>query len=385
MVTAPRESPIRLAWYVHPLRLGGQERFLLRLARCLDPRKVRVSAIFASKGEVVEHFAANGVETRVLAFRSFRLGFEELARTLSSHSIDLVQTNMFTPLAAIAAGQVGIPHIWRVGGHPDVALRRMSPDDRRNQLQLAALQSAAVVCNSQFVAHSFAALPVSSPVVIRNGIPLPPVLEEPAAKNRLSKALRICMLAHFDPQKRHEDLIRAAAEIHAQLPRARFFLFGSTFAEPSMVAYKKHLRGLVKSLGLQGVVIMRRTHDARAELFRATASVMPSIDESSSNAILESMACGTPVVAADSGGNSEMIETGFNGLLVTPRSPERLAQALLEIVRNPSRALQLADRARERIRSDYDIDACARRYEKLYQSCVPNPGLERPRDATCAA
>jgi len=385
-VTEKTHSPIRIAWYVHPLRLGGLEYFLLRLAERLDPAVVRIIAMFASKGEVADTFAERGIETQVLGFRSFRHGFETLAGALVSQRIDIVQTNMFTPLAAIAAGHAGVPHIWRVGGHPDVALRRMSPKERRGQLEIMALQSAAIICNSHFVSEPFAGLPGPRPVVIRNGIALVPSDQPPHnAMPDTSKPPRICMLAHFDPQKRHEDLIRAAALLKDQLPLARFYLFGSTFGEQSMVAYRRELRALIKSLGLAGVVIMRRTRDARSELLRATLSVMPSIDESSSNAILESMSSQTPVVAADSGGNREMITSNLDGLLIKPRSPELLAEAILKLVQNPLLSQEIARKAYKRLGADYDIDQCARRHQEFYRDCIAANSKGLAGRSGCAA
>ncbi|MBJ45086.1 MAG: hypothetical protein CMJ80_17730 [Planctomycetaceae bacterium] len=377
--------PLRVGWYIHPLRLGGLEHFLLRLAKKLDPQHVEIVGIFARKGEVVDAFTGCGIETKILNFRSFRHGFENLSESLLSHRIDLVQTNMFTPLAAIAAEHVGLPHIWRVGGHPDVALRRMNPDERRMHLEVMAAQSTAIVCNSQFVAEPFAGFSGPKPVIIRNGVAN--VLEyqvRAPSKKHLRNLPRICMLAHFDPQKRHEDLIRAAALVITRFPQARFALYGSTFGETSMVAYRKELRKLIISLGLEGVVIMKRTKDAVAELCRATVSVMPSINESSSNAILESMACGTPVIAADSGGNKEMIDSSTNGLLVTQCAPEELANAILNLLQEPAFAQKIAISASQKIRHDYDLDICATRYLTLYRSCMNDLKTVDPENSKCA-
>ena len=364
---------MRIAWYVHPLRLGGLEKFLIRLARQLDTEQVRVVAFFLSHGKVSEAFIEQGVESHVLESPTFRTAYESLSEAYARHHIDAVQTNMFTPLAAIAAGQKRIPHIWRVGGHPDVALRRMNPSARREQLEIMALQSAAVICNSDFVAESFTGIAGPPPIVIRNGIARQhPSQRPPLAKPSSPKELRICMLAHFDEQKRHEDVIRAAARVNHHLPTAKFFLFGSTFGEESSVRYRRSLRVLVKELGLDGVVIMRTTQQAGLELRRATVSLMPSVDESSSNAILESMACGTPVIAADSGGNKEMIESGLDGLLVQPHSPDALAKAILEVTQNSDLASRLAKGGHQRLERDYDISRCARQYEQFYRKCLDN-------------
>lgn len=372
------DEPIRVGWYVHPTRLGGLENFLLRLASRLDPARVRLLALFGGEGEVVEAFTAAGIESRTFCFDNFGAGFKALCRTIETDRLDLIQTNMFTPLAALAASKVGVPHIWRVGGHAKVALRHMPEADGYSLLDMVSSHSASIVCNSDYVAEPLAGLPGPGPIVIRNGIPLAgdaaatfpdACLEERTLRS--SDPPRICMFAHFDRQKRHEDFIRAAALVAPQFRGVRFLLFGATFGEASMEGYRDELRSLTVSLGLEDTVTIQRTRCADSELAQATLSVLPSVDESSSNAILEAMARGVPVIAADSGGHPEMIDHDRTGLLVPPNSPGELAVAIVELLRDRRRAERLAGGALETARKTYDIDACARRYEALYRECPP--------------
>lgn len=370
------DEPLRVGWYVHPMRLGGMESFLLRLASRLDPERVQLRALFGAEGEVVEAFTAAGIESRTFAFDDFGDGFKALCRSIETDRLDLIQTNLFTPLAALAAGKVGIPHIWRVGGHARIVLRRMSEEDGRSLLDMMSRHSTSIVCNSDFVAEPLAGLAGPKPVVIRNGISLPGGSAAGSRGAHLEERTwrpgappRICMFAHFDRQKHHEDFIRAAALVAPHFRGVRFLVFGSTFGEASMVAYRDELESLVASLGLEGTVTMQRTSQPDAELAQATLSVLPSVDESSSNAILEAMARGVPVIAADADGHREMIEHDRTGLLVPPRSPDQLAAAILELLRDRHRAERLAAGALETVRTTYDLGACARRYEALYREC----------------
>ncbi|HUP23851.1 MAG TPA: glycosyltransferase [Thermoanaerobaculia bacterium] len=84
-------------------------------------------------------------------------------------------------------------------------------------------------------------------------------------------------------------------------------------------------------------------------LLRASdAFVLASHDEGLSNAVLEAMATGLPVVATDVGGHSEVIVDGRSGLLVPPRDVDRLAQALEQVVREPEISRRLGEQARSR-------------------------------------
>lgn len=375
-VDGSRERPIRLAWFVHPLRLGGVENFLLRLARELDPDQIGVVALFHQRGPVSDAFAEAGVEVHISSSESFEQGFTGLVELLASLDLDAVQTNLYSPLAAVAAGTIGLPHIWRVGGHPDVALRRLPPDERRAQVELMALQSCGIVCNSDHVRGAFEGIAGPQPIVIRNGVPV----ADPNDTTRLDQGdrpPRVCMLAHFDPQKRHEDLLRAAPRVLEQAPGTSFRLLGSTFEEPTLHAYRTELDELVRALELEEHVEFAATSEAAIELQRARVSVLPSIGESSSNAILESFAAGTPVVAADSAGNSEMIESGVEGLLVPPRDPTALAEAILDVLADPAYGERLARGGLRRLQSTYGIETCARQYEEFYRDrlgqAVENP------------
>ena len=360
-----RRPPMRIAWFVHPLRLGGVEHFLLRLAQELDPERIQVVVVFHARGPVVDAFSHAGLEVQTGGNESFEHGFAELVERLGSLELDAVQTNLYSPLAAVAAGTLGLPHLWRVGGHPDIALRRLPLDERKAQVELMALQSRGIVCNSEYVRNAFRGVAGPAPALIRNG--MPPLQPALAATEPTDPSGTICMIGHFDPQKRHEDLIRAAPRVLRAFPDTCFSLFGSTFDEPTLQAYRDDLDDLIRSLDLQSRMVLGPTNQPDTELRRSSVSVLPSVGESSSNAILESFAAGTPVVAADSAGNAEMIEPGVTGLLVPPREPEALAEAILAILADPDLARRLAEGGRRRLHAVYGIEACARAYEAFYR------------------
>ena len=82
---------------------------------------------------------------------------------------------------------------------------------------------------------------------------------------------------------------------------------------------------------------------------------------------LESMACGTPVVAIREGGYRETVVDGVTGLLVEP-DPSAIAAAILEITRNPALASQLGERGRERVRQCWTWEQAGQRLEAILES-----------------
>lgn len=99
--------------------------------------------------------------------------------------------------------------------------------------------------------------------------------------------------------------------------------------------------------------------------------VLPSRSEGMSNALLEAMSVGLPIVATDVGGNREVLDEGRAGLLVAP-SAAGLAEGIATLLDDPGRARELGRRARERVEGEHEIGTMVRRYEDLYASLVPS-------------
>ena len=110
---------------------------------------------------------------------------------------------------------------------------------------------------------------------------------------------------------------------------------------------------LAKHMGLSGKVLFLGfvPHDELPIYYNmADVYVLPSLYEEWSNTIMEAMACGTPVVATDVGGNSYLIKNMETGLLIPPRNPKILAEALSAILDNKELAIKLAENAMREIR-----------------------------------
>ena len=89
--------------------------------------------------------------------------------------------------------------------------------------------------------------------------------------------------------------------------------------------------------------------------------------EGSPLSVMEYMEEGKPVVATAVGGIPDLVDDGVNGLLVPPREPERLAEAIAELLSDPARRAQMGERGRELRRSEYSIEATVRRIAELYE------------------
>lgn len=101
----------------------------------------------------------------------------------------------------------------------------------------------------------------------------------------------------------------------------------------------------------------------------ADVVVVPSLQENLPNVILESMACGTPVVAFDIGGNRDIIDHKINGYLAKPYESDDLAEGILWVLKNRD-LFNLSEKAREKIVSKFDAKVVVKQYIELYREII---------------
>lgn len=99
----------------------------------------------------------------------------------------------------------------------------------------------------------------------------------------------------------------------------------------------------------------------------ADVTIVPSLSENLSNTIMESLSCGTPVVAFNIGGNSDMIDHEKNGYLAKEKDSEDLGKGIEWcLLHNEGGAL--SENARKKVMNNYTIDIVSKQYKELYES-----------------
>jgi glycosyltransferase involved in cell wall biosynthesis len=93
---------------------------------------------------------------------------------------------------------------------------------------------------------------------------------------------------------------------------------------------------------------------------------LPSLTEGTPMSLLEAMACGIPVVASAVGGVPDVIQSGKNGILVSPGKPEELKEAIVHLLENKSLQKNLSQEAQITIKMNYNIEHWAKRIEEQY-------------------
>lgn len=212
---------------------------------------------------------------------------------------------------------------------------------------------AAIVANSDMVRRYAARrerTPVGKFVVLRNGVEVP-LPQPPPAAWVADGRVGVGIVASLTPVKRHDLLLRAWAVLESgkAAGSARLFVLGDG---PGSEA----LQGLAGELGLKECVnFVGAVDNVPAWLQRLDVGVLCSDREGLSNAILEYMACGLPVVATATGGNAELVDAD-NGLLVPPGDEQALAAALERLILDGGLRRALGEASRRRIDDSFTWD-----------------------------
>ena len=128
-------------------------------------------------------------------------------------------------------------------------------------------------------------------------------------------------------------------------------------------------RARVREWGIEGSVRFVGSRVDVPDLLRASdLFAHPSREEGFSNAILEAMAAGLPVVACAVGGNPEAVVDGETGRLVPPRDPERFADAMAELIADESKRRNFGEAGLRRAAERFSLDRMVEEMESLYES-----------------
>lgn len=204
-------------------------------------------------------------------------------------------------------------------------------------------------------------LPAARILAILNGIALAPFAGA-SAVDFSSREPALVMVARLSKQKDHATLIHALA-----LLRARGLTPVLHLAGGGKSAHRKPLEQLVNALGLQDQVrFLGVIRNVPALLMQSQIAVLSTHYEGMPLALIEGMAAGCAVVASHVPGVREIIREGIDGILVAPKDPAALADALEALLKNPEHAAKLACAARDRALSEFSVERMHQGYERLF-------------------
>ena len=377
---------MRILFLIDNLRPGGAQKALLAIATALktagsEPAVWCLGGTSSIEGE----FAAAGVPVLGRHASAWRTLCQPLTlvRYLKREKVDLLQTFLFhADVTGRIAGRIA--RGWRRRNRPCVVSSVRASNLRNHWWQFLLARSTArwadaftsVSWRSLQFAAEHEGVDLARARVIPNGIDLdswqmPPRDEARRALELSPEDFVVATVGRLHKQKGHKYLLQAAVEVLRERPNARFLIagYGPLREELEARAQALNLAGRVRFLGYR--------RDVETLLSASDLFVLPSLWEGMSNAVLEAMAAGRPVVATAVDGNVEQVADGETGLLAPPADAGALAEAILRLAREPERARRMGLAGRRRVEEQFGLERMTRAYLDFYAELLKEPvGME---------
>lgn len=172
------------------------------------------------------------------------------------------------------------------------------------------------------------------------------------------------VVGRLTEQKGHAYLLDAFSTVVQELPSARLLVIGDGELRPALERQATRL-GLRDSVTFTG-----RREDVPQIMLALDVLVMPSLWEGFGLVLLEAMSAGKPIVASRVGAIPEIVLDGETGLLVPPGDPHSLAQALLEVLRDPEQGRRMGRKGRVRLEREFSVEKMVRATERIYDTLI---------------
>lgn len=355
------------------LHIGGAEQVAANLTRHLDRREFDVTACYLKENGIVgKQMLDAGVDLVPIpgwhagrdywtAFKLRKLVTQRRIQLLHSHDIHGFMDAAFCRLTVPGVRHV---HTFHFGNYPHIA-----PRYARIERLLWRVPDALIA-----VGHEQAAtirrlhnIPAERMQVIWNGTdaPVPDLAPEVLAQLPRDGTPVIGSISTLIPQKGLPDLLQAAALLRQRGKRYLMIVAGEG-------KLRRELEAQAHSLGLQDYVRFLGWVSAasRRALPACDIFVQSSHWEAMSVVVLEAMAAAKPMVITSVGENARVVMDEHSGLVVPPRSPQALADALTRLLDDIALRHKLGAAAQQRFGELFTVQQMVHNYERLYAQLI---------------
>lgn len=361
---------MRLLHLIPTLVRGGAEKQMTLLATGLPRAEFEVHvAVLTHSGPYEATLRDAGIPVTILGKR-WKIdpsAYWRLRRFIADLRPDVVQTWLF------AANAYGRAAALSAGVKTVVASERcVDPWKAWHQLAIdrwLARRTARIVTNSSGVSDFYVrhGLPAEKFVVIPNGIA--EAATEGVSRDDLLRSLGlprdarlIGAVGRLWPQKRYKDLIWAAELLKVVRSDTHLVIVGDGPQRWRLERFRDQVQ-----IG-DRVHFLGERNDVPQLLPHLDCFWLGSGYEGQSNALMEAMLAGVPVVASDIPGNRDLIVPGESGLLFPVGDRAGLARSTLRILESPALAQQLGQAARQRMQTEFSVPRMIERYAEFYRT-----------------
>lgn len=363
---------INIVFISSKLPFGGAERQWLELIRGLDKTKFKIVVVTLYElGGIGEEIKKLGIVTysKVLPRKLYIHYLINVVKILKEEQADIVFL-MNQPLSVfygvIAASVAKIKRIF-TAVHNTVVFKKRRRRFILNQLFVGFFDYIIAVGEKQrdYLIES-QQLPCEKIKTIVNGVDVSGC-DVFVKKDTMKRSLDIPenfkvvgIVGRLDRVKRHDIFLEAAEIILKEFPSVKFLVVGEG-------AERERIERLIESLKLSNEVKILGFRSDIPQINKILdVSVISSESEALPMSILEAMGARVPVVATDVGSVSEAVLDGKTGFLVPPNTPEKLAEAILVLLRNNRLAKEFGVEGRRVVEDKFSLQKMICDYEKLF-------------------
>lgn len=365
---------IKICYVIGQLSMDGAERQLYELVKGISKKSFLPIVISLNEGDYW------GEEIRKLNIQLIEIPrkknkeFTRLFRLIKLIKVikpDIVHTYMFSAnsYGRIAAILTGVPII--------VAAERNLPEIGKDKNiyqiccdKLLAIFSDGIICNSFKASDTLVkkySFNTKKVFTVHNGINVRDFLKENSFNCKKQLASKVIgTIGRLYPQKNHKlflDMAKAILDISGN-SNIKFLIVGDG-------PLRNELEDHSERLGIENSVVFTGERSDIPELLQSMdIFVMTSLYEGMSNTIMEAMLAGIPVVATDVGGNSELVIGGETGFLCQLNDPVALAEKIIGLIKNESKAKQMGENGRKRVMNEFGIRKMIKKTEDVYRELL---------------
>lgn len=288
------------------------------------------------------------------------------------HKIDVIHAHAPLPCghaAMLLHEELGIPYVVtvhgldafstvQVAGKAGEWCRRVSANVYR--------RASRVICISERVREQVLAGTNCRTDVVYNGVDAGVFAPPTGASAETNDSANILSVGNLIPIKGHESLLRAMGALSPEFADVRLRIVGDG-------PLRARLESLAKELNIAGRVqfLGRKSRAEVADLMRrCTVFALPSRYEGLGCVYLEALSAGKPVIACREQGIAEVIHSGENGILVAPRNPRELTEALELLLRDGALRRRMGAAGRLTVAQGFTLAHQAEQLESIYRECV---------------
>ncbi len=368
---------------------GGAQVSVQNLVTRLDPERFAVEVISLSDGPAVRRLRAAGITTHVVDTADDGAAEAAVLEHFRRRPPEVVHNHMYRAeivgtRAALAVAEFGLPRPYVIGTVHSSRVR--SEADRALMRRLTPQMDRLIAVSNAIVAKIETEGRTGAPVVlIYNGVDLDRYSETEACCTLPEEygfpegSPLVGVVARLEPEKGHATLLEAWPTVLAKAPAAKLLIVGEGSQRELLEAQAETLDLLGQDCTGDRCVGTRGARPGAKVLFtglrddvpNVTAAldvaVLPSYREAQGLAILEAMALRRPVVATAVGGVPEMVDSGKTGLLVPPRDPVALGNAIALLLTDHPLADTLARAGHDFVVANFSIEHMVEAVTRIYE------------------